>query len=203
MSRRLFDAQAQDSRRRLDRGEVELLSAIPFDHYRVELALVEKEWQKELEDAIWEANELTTDLELVILCDNDFEEQIRAFVAACSDHVKIIKSILPLQPGQKVTPDKFITFLRRELGERAPHIKIGYGSSGSFADLNRNRPGNINIDFIALPLSPQVHADDTRSVIENLGRQSDLVETAFSFSPLAISCPISLEAIFSFPCASS
>ena len=64
-----------------------------------------------------------------------------------------------------------------------PHIPIGFGTDGYFTQLNRNRPQTSTFDFLQFSPNPQVHAFDTRTIIENLSAQRDVVRTAQSFAP--------------------
>jgi hypothetical protein len=45
--------------------EITLLQKVPFNHYRVELRLDEKDWKDELSTAFSEAKQLNTKLELL------------------------------------------------------------------------------------------------------------------------------------------
>lgn len=64
-----------------------------------------------------------------------------------------------------------------------PHIPVGFGTDGYFTQLNRNRPQTTAFDFLQFSPNPQVHAFDTRTIIENLSAQRDVVRTAQSFAP--------------------
>lgn len=63
-----------------------------------------------------------------------------------------------------------------------PGVEAGVGTDANFAELNRNRPAAGAADFIAFPVSPQVHESDTRSLIENLAAQSHALQTAATFA---------------------
>lgn len=78
---------------------------------------------------------------------------------------------------------------RSLMEEVYPHLKsllpqcpLGYGTDGFFAELNRNRPATDAFDFMQFSLNPQVHAEDTRTVIENLAAQRDALLTAQDFA---------------------
>ena len=63
-----------------------------------------------------------------------------------------------------------------------PFIKVGYGTYGHFAELNRNRPGDLPHDFVSFGLTPRVHAEDIRSLLESLECQPDIVRTTRTFT---------------------
>jgi hypothetical protein len=69
------------------------------------------------------------------------------------------------------------------LKAKFPQVPIGFGTDGFFTQLNRNRPQTTAFDFVQFSPNPQVHAFDTRTIIENLSAQRDVVRTAQSFAP--------------------
>ncbi len=76
-----------------------------------------------------------------------------------------------------------------------PEVMVGYGTDRFFAEVNRNRPEDLSYDFVSYSLNPQVHAVDTRSIIENLAAQQDTIATARSFTgnkPVHVS-PVTLK----------
>lgn len=159
----------------LSETSLHLLRQIPFDHYRVELRTTEPGWQQKLIQCTAEAENLEARLELILFLKEDKVDEI---VAALLPVQNRIGCILPLQEYKKVTP---VTIANR-LKQRLPGIKIGYGTDAYFAELNRARPAGLSFDFISFSMNPQVHADDTRSLVENLGRQADLIATAKTFA---------------------
>ena len=168
----------------LSDDEVSLLDAIPFNHYRVELFLSNADWKNELQVRIGEAIKSKTKLQLVLhIIDGDPKVLLQEFLAVYKTNFSFIDSLLLLQQGHPTTPESILEFAYPELKRISPEVKVGYGTDGFFADLNRNRPGDNNFDFVCFSLSPQVHMSDTRSIIENLQDLGDLIETANSFAP--------------------
>ena len=158
-----------------------LLKQIPFDHYRTTIHPGKKDWRLKMDAALHEARQLQTKLELVIILNNneDFESLL---LAELIQNSQIIESVLFLGKDSKSIPNKLQEHIYSAIKNPAPAIKIGYGTDGFFADVNRNQPSNIPFDFVSFSLNPQVHLSDTRSVIENLERQADLITTAQSFA---------------------
>ncbi len=79
-----------------------------------------------------------------------------------------------------------------------PGIWVGTGVNAHFAELNRNRPDTADADFICFAASPQVHASDEMSLIENQEGLADAVRSArklFPRLPVWIS-PITLKQRF-------
>lgn len=119
---------------------------------------------------------------MILFFTDDFENQLRQLLLCMEKIFTILGSVLILQENHKTTPFALLNFVYEKIKKQCPGIKIGYGTNGFFADLNRNRPVNVPFDFISFSLTPQAHASDTRSVIENLERQSDIIKTAQSFA---------------------
>jgi len=157
------------------------LQKIPFHHYRVTLMMDEPAWRQQLKTSLAEARQLHTRLELVVFLQADYHESLQALLSLLRLQQNWLYSILVLQKDQPVTPPDLITGAYHLIKKDLPGVLIGYGTDQFFADLNRNRPGNTLFDFVSFHLHPQVHASDTRSILENLENQADLVETAKNF----------------------
>jgi hypothetical protein len=85
-----------------------------------------------------------------------------------------------LDAGGQVTQPGLVSDVRAGLGG-AVACPVGGGTDAYFADLNRDRPEMSGFEFVAYPISPQVHASDDRTVMENVFAQRDTVATACSF----------------------
>lgn len=166
----------------LSGDEINLLLQIHFDHYRVELSLFHTDWQHNLQKNFEETKKIKTKLELVLFINDDFKNQLSLFLIFIEENAYLIGSILVLHTQYNTTPKNILEFAYTEIKSSNPHIKVGYGTNRFFADLNRNRPAGNKYDFVSFSLCPQVHADDSRSLIENLERQADIIQTVLSFT---------------------
>ena len=168
---------------KLSENDIKLLSELPFDHYRVDLSLNDAHWKERLDAGMSNAIKLKTALELILFLDENNQTELENFIAATNWDCSIISSILLLHPKHRTTTNDFLKMAYPRIKEHAPNIEVGYGTNGFFADLNRNRPtAESSFDFVSFAMTPQVHASDTRSVLENLENQHDLIQTAKSFS---------------------
>jgi hypothetical protein len=166
----------------LNEEEIKLLGQIPFDHYRAEIFLSNPGWEETLAIRLREAIKLGTKLELILFFTDEFHDQLNHFINSVKEQSSRVCSILILQVGHSVTPRAILETVFPVIKKHYANIEVGYGTDGFFADLNRNRPDDSHFDFVSFPLTPQVHASDTRSLIENLERQNDLIQTARSFA---------------------
>lgn len=167
--------------RHLTSSEINLLKKVPFHHYRVELQLDEKDWQQELSTAFSEAKELNTKLELVTFFGHEIENQLKNLIAQIVPEQQHVISILLLNKNENVTSPDLLRQVFPVLKSAFPEIELGYGTDGFFADLNRNRPQTSDYDFVSFSINPQVHAIDTRTIIENLNAQAHTIATTETF----------------------
>lgn len=54
-------------------------------------------------------------------------------------------------------------------------VPIGAGTNLYFAELKSEPPPSDGIDFVAYPVTPQIHADDDLSLVESPAAQADAV----------------------------
>lgn len=167
--------------RHLSNIELTLLRSIRFQHYRVELRMEENDWKNELALALSEAKELDTKLELVIFFGAQITDDVKQLVDGLLHEYEYIQSILVLNATGTITPHDTFHTVRDTLKRNLPGVIVGYGTDGFFAQLNRNRPQNGEYDFVSFSINPQAHAVDTRTIIENLSDQADVLATAQSF----------------------
>ena len=151
-------------------------------HWRVELRLDDMYWQNELMKVAEEATMLKTKLELILFFSENNEQQLQLFVQQLKLVAPNVYSILLLHKDDNTTPGKLMQQGYEIIKAAHPFIKVGYGTDGFFAELNRNRPGCLPHDFVSFSLTPMVHTRDTRSIIENLDCQPDIIKTIRSFT---------------------
>lgn len=94
----------------------------------------------------------------------------------------MVYSILVLQKSVEVTPVNLMSVVYSEIKLKFPHIVVGCGTSRFFTQLNRQPPVAMDFDFLAFSLNPQIHAFDTRSILENLSGQPDIMNSAKQIS---------------------
>ena len=123
------------------------------------------------------------------LCKHDEEAQLRAIAEQVRKRVAspppfpLFCRWLILHEQENVTSPRWVELARRILGEVTPGVPIGGGTRFDFVELNRNRPPLGSVDFLSFAVSPQVHATDDLSIMENLEGQAEVVRTARAFAP--------------------
>lgn len=101
----------------------------------------------------------------VVTLGNDLDaeaEHAAKLLASCTSQVQ---GVLVLSGGKMATDSSALKVMGNLLGGID---KIGYGTAGNFAEINRHRPPEGLAGFVGMPMTPQFHATDTMSVIENL-----------------------------------
>jgi hypothetical protein len=131
--------------------------------------------------AFEETKKLETKNELVIFFNKGSEEEVEELLDVLQSSAKLIKSILVLQEKEKITSPELLNSAYAKIKEVLGDVKIGYGTDANFVEVNRNRSVNVQYDFVSFGLNPQLHANDTRTIIENLEAQKDLLHTAQQF----------------------
>jgi D-apionolactonase len=167
---------------RLNAADLALLQNVTFHHYVVPLSFSDPDWSKELVAAIDEAVQLGAKVRLIVFFTDHWLTEVSELIKSIEREISVVQSVLPMHVEYKITPHSLVTTVYERLKNSFPHLEIGYGTHDCFAEVNRNPPADIPFDFISFPVNPQVHASDTRSLIENLQSQSHLIKTANTFA---------------------
>lgn len=178
--------------------EIERLSALKLFHLRVDLRLMQPEYEAALSRAAREAGELRLPLEMALFVSNDAENELRRLRASLDEEKPAIARWLVFHAAERSTTAKWIQFARQFLADYDPKAPIGGGANANFAELNRGRPPAGLLDCASYSMNPQVHAFDNASLAENLAAQAATVESARQFAgitPVVVS-PVTLRQRF-------
>jgi hypothetical protein len=170
------------SREPLTDAQIALLQKIPFDHYRITLRLNEEDWKEGWLLAVAEAKKLATKIELVVFFNKNSEEEINQLSETLQPFKTFIQSLLVLRVGKEISSPDLLRGAYAIIKKTFVDVKLGYGTETNFVEVNRNRPENVPYDFVNFGLNPQLHASDTRTIIENRQAQKYLLDTAKQFS---------------------
>ncbi|WP_353482019.1 hypothetical protein [Haliscomenobacter sp.] len=167
--------------------------ALPFDYFSVSLHLDQETWQTDLDKAVAQAKALNKKIALSAF----FTQKVDGIklADALSTQIDVFHQVCVLSAVEKVPEVDLMETIYSSIKSKFPQLSVGFGTDGFFTALNRNRPATTQFDFLQFSINPQVHAVDTRTMIENLKTQREVVLTAQSFAagkPLCVS-PISLR----------
>ena len=145
------------------------LRAAGLRHVRVDLELYKDSWKSAWERAV--ATGLP--LEAAVFVSNDAENELKQLAAR---RAKIARWLI-FHTDEKSTAEKWVVLARRYL-RGAP---VGAGTNNFFTEINRERPPVNAIDFACYPITPQAHAFDNLTLVENLEGQAHTVRSGHRF----------------------
>jgi hypothetical protein len=183
----------------LTASQITQLKALGLAHLRVDVTPGQKDAEDILGRGLRLARSIGAGLELALQLPRETTgvELARLTEVLQSSAASLIRVIV-FNDGNLVTTHLAVQQLRARL----PTAAIGGGSNAHFCELNRARvTGQFSahdVDFVSWPLTPQVHAFDNLSILENLEAQADTVASARVFcgdKPLVIS-PVTLKPRF-------
>jgi hypothetical protein len=129
-------------------------------------------------------------LEAAVFVSNDAENELKQLAAKQGR----IARWLIFHSDEESTAEKWVVLARQHL-KGAP---VGAGTNLFFTELNRGRPPVNAIDFACYSITPQCHAFDNMSLVENLEGQAYTVRSGHKFlsgKPISVT-PVTLKLRF-------
>ena len=175
----------------LHREDMKLIAEAGFDHYRLDLELYRPRWQETLGRGLEEAGNMGLPLELGLFFGEDHARELKNFMLETFPDDDRVARILVFTMDH-LSDDGLSSTTIPLLRDRFKNARIGTGTNANFAELNRNQPNPEGLDFITWSISPQVHAFDPLSLVENLEGQRD---TALSGRRMAGEIPVTVSPV--------
>ncbi|RAJ95604.1 hypothetical protein LX87_03351 [Larkinella arboricola] len=166
-----------------------------FHHLRVEVNFQQPDWPDAFRKAVDDAVLLNVKLELVLIFNQLANYELYTFLKHTVDPV-LIDSVLIVSNVTKTTPPSLINEVVPPLRQAFPTARIGAGTNAFFVAVNRETPPLDAVDFIAYSISPQAHATDNLTLIENTTDQADTVRDARRWIPDVHVSPVTLRPRF-------
>ena len=162
---------------------MEALRLLRPDHLRVELRLWESSYPLALARAAREVQALGCGLELALFVTDDAGRELTGLAARLAG-VPVARALVFHEPqANLVTTDaRWVRLARKRLGAAIGDAAIGGGTNGNLAELVGSPLDARVMDVVSYTANPQVHADDERSIVENLEALAVTVETARSMA---------------------
>jgi hypothetical protein len=180
-----------------DERQLALLRSLALDHVRVDTWASDENVADALGRDLDTAEAAGTAVELAVHLPAAAEGDLEA-VGRAAAKAPAVARVLVFREGELCTTGATIAEARRRLAPFLPHTPIYGGTDAWFAQLNAERAGVEEADGLAYSITPQVHAFDEASVVENLAAQAETIRTARSFAagkPVAVS-PVTLRMRF-------
>jgi D-apionolactonase len=180
-----------------DESALELAARLAPSHLRTEIHLDRGGWALSLEHGAQIARAVGAPLWCLV---TSTERRLPAeFVQALAQCPSPPQALLVTRSAPPWTTEAVtIESLRADCARLNYHPRIGGGTDAWFAQLNRTRPETRAFDFVFYSATPQVHAQDSLSIIENLPGLSATVASAKAISggkPVVVS-PLTLKPRF-------
>jgi D-apionolactonase len=183
--------------------EAARLRALGLAHLRVDLCPSEADFELRLERAAAESAALGVGLEAAIFLSDAADEELDRVLEAARHFRPRVAAWLIFSAAERVTDARRFRLARERLREWDERAVVGAGTNLWFTEINRARPLVRELareaDLLCYAVSPQVHADDDLTLVENLEAQAATVEGArrlFGAVPVAVT-PVTLRPRFS------
>jgi hypothetical protein len=179
--------------------EVERLRALNLSHLRVELHLSEAGFQQRLEQAVAEAGAVGVGLEAALFFSDAVELELQQLLGALEELEPPVLRWLVFHLTNKVPSTFLVKTVKEALRQYDAQGVIGTGTNAWFTEINRQHPPVAEADWLCYALSPQTHAADDLTLMENLVGQAATVQNAkrlFGALPIAVT-PVTLKPRFS------
>lgn len=165
----------------LSEQELARLRALNLSHLRAELQLSRPEYVEVLKQATAQARELGVDLELALFLSEAAGDELPALATLIEEVEPVVRTFWIFSTQEHTTLERYVELARDHLGGYAPATFFGGGTDASFVEINRDRPPISALDTVTYSITPQVHAFDNASLVENLATQAETVKSARAF----------------------
>jgi hypothetical protein len=162
-------------------GEAAALRELAPSHLRVVIDRNRDDWRSELDQAARDAAAIGTALQLELVAFSTGEARDELAVALDSVGVSVA-SVLAFgttdDAGLVTSEATHVNELRRRLEWVIPGVPVGGGSRANYAELAAAALPLDLLDTVAFPVTPQAHATDPATIIENLATLPVLMQSA-------------------------
>ena len=166
----------------LNAKKIDLLKRLCISHLRVNVVPSKKEFANILMRAANDSTLIGAPLAIAIYFENNIELELEIFIMNINKIKPEIVSFLIFHKNEVGISSHVIEKAYKTLKKIYPNAVIGSGSNKFFAELNRNKPDNLEFyDFVCYPICPQVHGFDNFTLVENLAAQADTVFSTKNF----------------------
>ena len=181
----------------LSTEQLDRLNELRLGHLRIELDLAADAWRERLERAGSEAAALGAPLEVAALT-GDAGEGLAALCDALRGLASPVARLLTFPASGMTTTEPVAREAQRVRDALGLGLPVGGGSRAFFTELNRATLPLDQLEVVAYPFDPTVHAIDNASIVETIPAQAETVRSARAIvgdRPLAVG-PVTLRMPF-------
>lgn len=157
------------------------LKEILIHHYYITIDITNRTWTDEWRNAVKQAKEIN--VRIVCVLNGADNNEISKLLDELSAAANMLYSILFIPDKGNITDRDWLHSHIDEIRTKLPGALIEFGSTSYFAELNRSRPTNQQIDLLSFPINPQAHLTDYRTMVDNLGSQLSVLKSIETFAP--------------------
>jgi D-apionolactonase len=166
----------------LTEDEYARLAALRLSHLYLELVLGDEHCVEDLAAAADCGRRIGAPIAAALRIETDAGPGLDRLFRALEHARPQVAAWTVLSEGPPTTSAEHLSIVRERLSRGGYCEPIGGGTRAFFAELNRTHPAIDLLDFVSYRVSPQIHADDELSIVENLGGQRATVESALVLS---------------------
>jgi hypothetical protein len=164
-------------------AEAALLRQAGLNHLRHDVKFHRTDWMKHLKTAAINAHLIKTRLELVLHFSEQPSDDLAAIEQLAGKIALPVERFWAINEHSRLSDNKLLESVIRPLKILFPKASAGGGTDAYFAEFNRNPFRAGELDFVTFAVSPQVHAFDNDTLVENIESQCDVVSSARSLYP--------------------
>ncbi len=179
----------------LETSEIAWLQALKPSHIRFDLDLSDPERFSRLAAAKTQSAQMGIPVEAALFLPESGEGETLHAMEMLREIPAGVVSLLVFDSRGNAAAPELIDLVRQHATPIWSGVRVGSGTNGNFAELNRKPPAAASVDFFCYSANPQVHAFDNATLVENLAGLRETVESAGAFArgiPCAIS-PVTLR----------
>lgn len=154
------------------------LRVLHLSHLRADVVFLTPDWPTGLTNALADARLLDVRLELALFFGPDPVAELTRLTQFLAAYRERVGSVLLFDAATLTTSNSLLDQVAQRVRSYWPAVLLGGGTDGAFAEFNRNRFAYHLVDFVVYSISPQVHATDERTLLENIDGQAPTVQTA-------------------------
>ncbi len=148
-----------------------------FDFLKSTVDIAAHNWPEHFDQSLAEANRIRTALFLeIFLPEKSAKSDIEDLLKKIQSQTGKIERIGLFNKSTSTSEGFAVTDLAQRIRAQFPEIKLEGGSFGYHAELNRSKVDASFFDYITFTVSPQVHAFDDMSLVENLEGLAEVVK---------------------------
>lgn len=149
-----------------------------LSHIRTSVNLSQPNWQDRLAAAQRDADLLNLPLEIALFFGTDAPTDAQEFIRFILENNVRMCALALFDADTRRTSDALLQSVVPLFRTAFPDVLLGGGADAHFTDLNRCRFDVGPVDFVTYSISPQVHAFDDQTLLENIAGQAQTVQSA-------------------------